>query len=75
MGIIVSIALIPVCKGWFTDFLCRTPGAANSMGLVSVVTILPLPSIGWPNALITLPIIASPTGTSTTVPVGLTISP
>ena len=35
----------------------------------------PLPSIGCPRALTTRPVIASPTGTSTTLPVVLTISP
>ena len=75
IGIIESIALIPVCRGSFTFFLSKTPGAGYSIALVSFVTISPLPSIGFPSASTTLPIMASPTGTSTIFPVGLTMSP
>ena len=35
----------------------------------------PLPSIGWPSALTTRPIISSPTGTEMMRPVRLTVSP
>ena len=75
IGIMESIALIPVCSGSFTDFLWSTPGAGDSIGLRASATIGPLPSRGCPSAFTTLPIIASPTGTSTTAPVGLTMSP
>ena len=75
IGIIASIALIPVCKGVSTDFLVITPGAILSTGLFFVDTIGPKPSIGWPRALTTLPSNPSPTGTSTTLPVLFTKSP
>ena len=39
MGIIESIALMPVCTGSFTGWRSTTPGALNSSGRVSVVVI------------------------------------
>jgi hypothetical protein len=32
MGIIASIAIIPVCTGWLTDFRRMMPGAIFSTG-------------------------------------------
>ena len=70
-----SIALIPVCSGSYTDLLSQIPGAGLSIGLYSDVTIGPAPSIGCPSAFTTRPIIASPTGTDTTLPVRFTVWP
>ena len=75
IGIMESIALIPVCNGSLTGCLSQMPGAGDSTGLYSVVSIGPAPSIGWPIAFTTRPIIASPTGTLTTFPVRLTVCP
>ena len=50
IGIIESIALMPVCSGSFTGWRATMPGALSSMRRVSVVSIGPLPSIGWPSA-------------------------
>ena len=75
IGVIASIALIPVSKGEFTLSLVITPGATTSIGLLLVYSIGPRPSIGWPNASTTRPNIFSPTGTSITEPVLLTMSP
>ena len=49
---------------------CRstTPGAMRSIGLNSVVSIGPLPSMGWPSAFTTRPTMASPTGTDMMLP-------
>ena len=33
------MAFIPVWSGWFTDFLCKTPGAGYSIGRVSSLSI------------------------------------
>ncbi len=75
IGIMLSMALMPVCSGTETLLRSMMPGALCSMGRVSLVSIGPLPSMGWPSALTTRPIIASPTGTLTTRPVRLTVSP
>ena len=53
----------------------ETEEATLSICLVLSVLIGPLPSIGCPSALTTRPVNASPTGTSTTRPVVLTVSP
>ena len=75
IGIIASIALMPVCSGSCTDLRAMMPGALISICGVSVASIGPLPSIGSPSALTTRPSSASPTGTSTICPVRLTVSP
>ena len=62
-----SIALIPVWRGTDTLFLLIMPGASCSIGLVSVVSMGPLPSIGLPSAFTMRPIMPSPTGTDTTL--------
>ena len=69
IGIIASIALMPVCTGVFTLWRVITPGATRSMSRILSVMIGPLPSIGWPSALTTRPSSASPTGTCTMRPV------
>ena len=51
------------------------PGASDSTGLVSVQPVGPLPSMGWPRAFTMRPIMPSPTGTDTTLPVRITFVP
>ena len=75
MGIMESMALMPVCSGSLTGWRSMMPGAGLSMGRNSVVSMGPAPSMGWPSALTTRPISASPTGTDTTLPVRLTVLP
>ena len=75
IGIIVSIALIPVKSGSLTLSRFMTPGAILSIGLVFSYVKGPTSSIGIPKALTTRPKRPSPTGTSTTRPVDLTVSP
>src|SRR5499427_4829064 len=75
IGIIESIALMPVCIGSCTDLRAMMPGAFTSILRVSAALIGPLPSIGRPSALTTRPISASPTGTCAILPVRLTWSP
>src|SRR3954447_239090 len=73
--VIESMALIPVCSGSLTGWRAITPGALNSSGRVSVVSIGPWPSSGRPSGSTTRPRSASPTGTLTTLPVRFTGSP
>ena len=75
IGIIASTALMPVCIGSFTGWRCTTPGALNSAGRVSVVSIAPLPSSGAPSGETMRPSSASPTGISSRRFVRLTVSP
>ena len=73
MGIMVSMALMPVAMGSRTPWRSITPGASRSMGRRSVVAMGPLSSMGAPSALTTRPIMASPTGTDMMVPVRFTL--
>src|SRR5919108_123937 len=73
--VIASIALIPVMSGSFTGWRSTTPGALNSSGRVSEVSIGGPPSSGLPSGSTMRPISASPTGTLATWPVRLTGSP
>ena len=75
IGIIESIALMPVWSGSFTGWRWTTPGALNSSGRLSVVSIGPAPSSGLPSGSTTRPISASPTGTDMTSPVRRTVEP
>ena len=75
MGIIASIALMPVCSGSLTLSRCTIPGAFTSTFWVSLEAMGPFPSTGWPSAFTTRPTIAGPTGTSAMRPVRLTTSP
>src|SRR5438093_2088658 len=75
IGIIESIAFRPVCIGSLTGWRWTTPGALNSAGRVVSVSIGPLPSSGWPSGSTMRPSSASPTGTSRSLPVRLTVSP
>ena len=69
MGIIESMALMPVWTGSFTGWRSTTPGALNSIGRVSVVVIGAPPSRGWPSGSTMRPIRSSPTGTLARRPV------
>ena len=76
IGIIASIALIPVWSGCLTGCRNITPGAFLSNGrLKSSPFIGPLPSRGCPVGVITLPNKPSPTPREAILPVLLTISP
>ena len=75
MGIMPSMALMPVWSGSLTDFLATMPGAFISTRFIALASIGPLSSMGCPRALTTLPMSASPTGTSTIFPVRFTVSP
>ncbi len=74
-GTSASIAFKPVCIGSWTDLRGMMPGAFTSTRLRSVNSIGPLPSIGLPRPSTTRPSSPLPTGTSTMVPVRLTVSP
>ena len=73
MGVMASMALMPVCSGSVTGWRPTMPGAWTSMRRDSVLLIGPLPSIGSPSALTTRPRRASPTGTVWIRPVALTV--
>ena len=75
MGIMVSMALIPVCSGSSTGCRPAMPGAVDSRARVRLVRIGPCSSIGSPSGLTTRPIRASPTGTRKSSPVAVTVSP
>ncbi len=75
IGTKASMALMPVCRGSFTDLRCITPGATDSTGRLFLDFIGPIPSTACPNELTTRPIKSSPTGTSIILPVRVTISP
>ncbi len=75
IGIIASMALRPVCSGSFTGWRSTTPGALNSSGRNSVVSIGGPPSSGLPSGSTTRPRNCSPTGTRMTWPVRRTVSP
>jgi hypothetical protein len=75
IGIIASIALMPVCSACFTGARSTMPGALSSIRRVSAARIGPFPSIGCPSALTTLPQSSGPTGTSAMRPVRRTSVP
>src|SRR3954467_2888129 len=75
IGIIESIALRPVCIGSLTGWRSTTPGALISAKRLSLVSMSPLPSSGLPSGSTMRPRSASPTGTSRSSPVRLTVSP
>ena len=74
-GTNASIALRPVCIGSETDSLGIIPGALTSTIFLSLVFIVPLPSISKPKPSTTLPNNSLPTKVSTILPVLFTISP
>ena len=76
IGIIESIALMPVCNGSFTGCLNITPGAFLSSGIEKTFPLIsPLPSIGFPNVSRTLPQTPSPTFSDAISPDLFTVSP
>src|SRR5262245_11614079 len=75
IGVIASIALIPVWSGSCTDLRATMPGAFNSTRRVSRPSTAGLPSTGTPSAFTTRPTISIPTGTSRMRPVRRTLSP
>src|SRR3954469_9109087 len=75
IGIMASIALMPVSTGSSTGWRWTTPGALNSAGRVSSVSISPLPSSGRPSGSTIRPSRPSPTGISSRLPERLTSSP
>ncbi len=75
IGIIESIDLMPVCTGSDTGWRSTTPGALNSIGRNSSVSIAGPPSMGSPSGFTTRPISFSPTGIDMTAPVRRTVSP
>ena len=75
MGVIASMALMPVCSGTLTGWRPATPGASDSTPRRSLKAIGPPPSSGLPSGSITRPSTASPTGTDSSRPVPRTSSP
>ena len=75
MGIIESMALMPVCTGVLTDWRTTTLGATVSAERLPPTATAPLPSSGRPIGSTTRPISPSPTGTSMMRPVERTRSP
>src|SRR5215472_9869863 len=75
IGVIASIALIPVCSGSLTFCRCTTDGACSSSSRSWVPSISPLPSSGTPSGSTTRPRNPSPTGTDSTSPVPRTCWP
>ena len=75
IGVIESMALMPVCSGVFTGCRSTMPGAGLSTARRFVEMIGPLPSTGLPSGSTTRPIIASPTGTERSSPVVRTSIP
>src|SRR5579884_1463136 len=75
MGVIASMALMPVCNGSWTGVRPTMPGAWTSRRRSSVALIGPLPSTGSPSGFTTRPISASPTGTDRMRPVARTAAP
>ena len=69
IGIMASIALMPVWTGMSTLLRLTTLGAMRSMGRKLSDSIGPLPSTGWPTAFTARPIMPLPTGTETMRPV------
>ena len=75
IGIIESIALMPVWSGSLTGWRLTTPGALNSSRRLSEDWSGPWPSSGMPSGLTMRPTSSSPTGTLMTLPVRFTVWP
>ena len=75
IGIMASMALMPVWSDSRTDWRFTMPGAITSIWRNSLEAMGPLPSMGWPMPSTTRPMMASPTGTSAILLVRLTMSP
>ena len=75
IGIIESIALIPVLRGVLTGSRSTTPGAIFSRGIFLPFFIFGLPSKGFPRGSITLPNNSSDTSIANISPVVFRVSP
>src|SRR3989344_1703172 len=75
IGIIASIALMPVWSGTETDFRSMTPDDSRSTGIMVTFLKGPLPSTGSPRAFTTRPRSSSLDGTESILPVDLTVMP
>src|SRR3954453_18804429 len=75
IGVMASMALMPVCSGSCTGWRPTMPGACTSSRRSWLEFSGPLPSMAWPSAFTTRPISASPTGTERMRPVALTEPP
>ena len=75
IGVIASMALMPVCSGSCTGLRPVMPGACTSRRRSWSCAIGPLPSIGTPSAFTTRPSSASPTATERMRPVAVTVMP
>src|SRR3954470_6221570 len=75
IGVMASMALMPVCSGSCTGWRPTMPGACTSRRRVSGVAIGPLASRARPSESTTRPMRASPTGTERMRPVALTAPP
>src|SRR5215213_2738417 len=75
IGIMASMALMPVWRGSCTGLRPVMPGAWTSRRRGSAPAISPRPSRGSPRGLTTRPSRASPTGTERMLPVALTAWP
>ena len=75
IGIIASMALVPVASGTDTDLRSMTPAACLSIGMSVVFLNGPLPSMGSPSALTTRPRSSSLDGTERIFPLDLTVMP
>ena len=75
IGVIESIALMPVAIGSCTDWRTITPGAWSSRARRSSDSMSPRPSMGVPSGSMTRPMKLSPTGTERISPVRRTVWP
>src|SRR5262245_45488523 len=75
MGVMASMALMPVCSGSCTGWRPMMPGAWISRRRSCTPTSGPLSSTGLPRASTTRPSTPSPTGTERMRPVALTVWP
>src|SRR3954465_8451076 len=75
IGVIASMALMPVCSGSFTGWRWTTDGACPPSGADPGPSISPLPSGGRPRGSTTRPRKPSPTGTERMLPVRRTSWP
>ena len=69
MGIMASMAMMPVCTGCRTGSRLMIPGASFSTGYATSLAIGPLPSSGSPSVFTTRPSRPLPTGTCSSLPV------
>src|SRR5262245_22976475 len=75
IGVIASMALMPVWSGSLTGCRSAMPGAIISIGRVVSARMGPFPSRGLPSGSTTRPMSPGPTGTSSSAPVRRTVWP